>query len=92
MGDLYKGDMIELGEDFMEKKKASERVKMYVKMMQGINTLHDLGYAHSDIKPDNIMIEDESYSNLRIIDLGLSTKLGDSIQGGSPVFMPITSF
>ena len=50
--------------------------------------LHNKGYIHSDLKPDNIMVESEEYKNLRIIDLGMTTPINDTIVGGTPFFMP----
>src|SRR5665647_1215494 len=39
-------------------------------LAKGIKLLHDNGIVHLDIKPDNIVVDDEM--NLRIIDFGLS--------------------
>ena len=43
-----------------------------------------IGYFHCDLKPDNVSLEEKSYSNppeylLKIIDLGGSTKVIDEV-------------
>ena len=48
-----------------------------------LEKLHDIGYIHCDIKPDNIMIgnynEDESEINkLYLIDMGISQRYLDN--------------
>lgn len=56
-----------------------EKVSLCVQIFNGINQLHDLGYYHRDLKPDNILlfkqdeVEGEEASNYtwKIGDLGL---------------------
>lgn len=60
--------------------------------MKALMDLHAKGYIHSDLKPDNIMSEDENFTNLRIIDLGMVTEIGKSVIGGTPFYMPVQSF
>ena len=57
--------------------------------MKALMDLHAKGYIHSDLKPDNIMSEDENFTNLRIIDLGMVTEIGKSVIGGTPFYMPV---
>ena len=40
----------------------------------GLNAMHEAGYVHCDIKPNNILISPEG--SIKIIDLGQSCKLG----------------
>ena len=80
--------MEHLKEKFLEKVSAPERVKMYVDLMKALMDLHNKGYIHSDIKPDNIMVESEEYKNLRIIDLGMTTPIDTAVIGGTPFYMP----
>ena len=47
-----------------------ERLEICIKILQGLNFLHDHGIAHRDIKPENIMFDVEN--NPKIIDFGLS--------------------
>jgi serine/threonine-protein kinase len=45
----------------------------------GLNAMHQRGYIHCDIKPNNILINNESGS-IKIIDLGQSCKIGTTKQ------------
>ena len=48
--------------------------KVFVIMDQvfwGLSLLHEVGYIHNDIKPTNIMIDEEM--NVTLIDLGFAT-------------------
>lgn len=44
-------------------------------MLPGIAYLHGEGYTHNDIKPDNIMVENDS---VKIIDLGAMRRIDDT--------------
>mmetsp|Transcript_9671 Transcript_9671/g.7308 ORF Transcript_9671/g.7308 Transcript_9671/m.7308 type:complete len:98 (+) Transcript_9671:216-509(+) len=53
-----------------------------IQMVDRIQTMHDLGYLHQDIKPDNILIgcnnpESDEFNLLYLIDYGLSEKYTD---------------
>jgi len=55
----------------------------------GLNAMHEAGYVHCDIKPNNILIS--SQGTLKIIDLGQSCKLGaikSRIQGTPDYIAP----
>lgn len=45
-------------------------VRWTAQIALGINALHEIGIIHRDIKPDNILIDDQE--NVRIADFGLS--------------------
>lgn len=47
-----------------------ERLEMCIKILEGINYLHEHGIAHRDIKPENICFD--AWNNPKIIDFGLS--------------------
>lgn len=44
-------------------------------IIEAFEELHLVGYNHNDLKPDNIMIDDDM--NITIIDLGYSTSYLD---------------
>ncbi|EAY22348.1 CMGC family protein kinase [Trichomonas vaginalis G3] len=53
-------------------------------ILQGVSFLHANGVTHCDLKPDNVLFDDENMNNLQIIDLGSAsmspTGAGDYIQ------------
>lgn len=48
-----------------------------IELTKSIKELHDLGYLHLDIKPDNILIDNMNSGKLCIIDFGISEKYID---------------
>lgn len=42
-------------------------------MVQAIRSVHTLGFAHRDIKPDNITID--KFGHLKLIDFGSSARI-----------------
>ncbi len=56
-------------------------------VLRGLETLHDLGFAHSDIKPANIMVDRLGYAKL--VDYGRAVMLNESTSFllGSPLYM-----
>ncbi|MHC4441918.1 MAG: serine/threonine protein kinase [Planctomycetota bacterium] len=49
-------------------------IGMFTKVAKGLDALHQLGYVHSDIKPNNIMIGINN--TVKIIDFGQSCPIG----------------
>ena len=47
-------------------------VRLFEQLCQALGYMHDLGWVHRDIKPDNILFN--KASELRLIDFSLSTK------------------
>ena len=64
--------------------------KIYQQIISGIEYLHDIGIAHSDLKLENILLNRDK--NIKIIDFGLSNKYnkenGELLQSscGSPCY------
>ena len=50
-------------------------VTIFTKVAEGLHSLHQLGFVHADIKPNNILINPES-QEIRIIDFGQSCRIG----------------
>ena len=48
-----------------------------IELTKSIEALHDLGYLHLDIKPDNILVENLNSGKLCLIDFGISEKYVD---------------
>ena len=46
------------------------------KMRQVVSKLHECGYVHRDLKPDNILVKN---NDILLIDLGFSTKISNQI-------------
>lgn len=64
-------------------------VELFIKVAEGLDSLHEMGYVHADIKPNNILVcEDNS---IRIIDFGQSCPIGfrkQRIQGTADYIAP----
>lgn len=68
---------------------ASRIVDMFVKVADGLDAMHEAGYLHADMKPNNIMVckDDE----IKIIDFGQSCPIGHQkqrIQGTADYIAP----
>jgi serine/threonine protein kinase len=77
----------------------SERMNILVQIATGLNQLHSLGWVHSDLKPDNVLVNCTSqmqrYTNCTasLTDFGLSYLASDYLEGkkperGSPNYYP----
>lgn len=86
---IYETGMKE-GHYFEIVKKYKKIEKLYKntfdKEAAAINALHDLGYAHLDIKKEHFM-EDED-GNIVLIDIGCATKFGEKYYRQSSQFSP----
>lgn len=89
LGDKYHEELFKEKENFMRKLSTNERVEKYIKLAEGLLFLHSKNFVHSDLKPENIMVKDENLSELKIIDLGMATPIGNTVTGGTPYYMPV---
>jgi serine/threonine protein kinase len=57
------------------------------RMLRGLESLHDMGFVHSDVKPANIMIDRLGY--VKLIDYGRATMIYEKVTLllGTPLFM-----
>jgi serine/threonine-protein kinase len=64
-----------------------EVVPIFIKVAEGLHTMHLTGYVHADIKPNNILLCKDG--GLKIIDFGQSCPLGHrkTRLQGTPDFM-----
>ena len=68
-------------EDYVKRGKESQTslftpTFIFEKLTQTVMKLHDCGYVHRDLKPDNILVKN---NDICLIDLGFSTKISDRI-------------
>ena len=59
--------------------------KMADELTEYLNTLHDRGLLHRDVKPDNILWVDGA---AKLGDIGLVTADGETVLAGTPGFLP----
>lgn len=62
-----------------------ERLEIYIQFAKALIILHKKGFIHGDLKPDNIMMTDNTYKSLKLIDFGLTSRIGLPCLGGSPL-------
>ncbi|MEM6295005.1 MAG: serine/threonine-protein kinase, partial [Myxococcota bacterium] len=54
----------------------TEVLRVFVDMASGLQAIHELGFVHRDVKPENVLIDAEG--RLRIIDFGLARAVAES--------------
>jgi eukaryotic-like serine/threonine-protein kinase len=66
-----------------------ETLDTFIQASHGLKAMHQMGYAHCDIKPNNIMRDEKG--NVKIIDFGQSCRIGtvkERIQGTPDFIAP----
>lgn len=63
-----------------------QRIQRYRDLAMGLVKMHGLNLSHEDLKPENVMIKDKDFSNLKIIDFGMVCSTNENVFGGSPLF------
>jgi serine/threonine protein kinase len=66
-------------------------IYIFKQLINGVEHIHEKGYAHRDLKPQNIIIDNQF--NIKIIDFGLACKICDlKFKNGTSDYMPPESF
>lgn len=64
-------------------------VALYImrQILRGLETLHEMGFVHCDVKPANVMVDRLGY--VKLIDLGRAVRINErvSILLGTPLYM-----
>jgi serine/threonine-protein kinase len=65
----------------------SRIIDIFIKVAEGLHALHGMGFAHADVKPNNILLTRDG--GLKIIDFGQSCPLGHAKERvqGTPDYM-----
>ena len=71
--DLYKD--LKNDQEFRTRSR-KDKIKFYNDFAKSIGQLHHLGYFHNDIKPANLMITTKDYDLPKLIDFGMTVKVG----------------
>ncbi|MDO4503798.1 MAG: protein kinase family protein [Clostridia bacterium] len=78
------GDLQKFQGDNSYKKNIERILQMASDALKGLKALHDSGYSHNDIKPDNILVGEKTKKdgttriNLKIADFGAMTKINNT--------------
>jgi hypothetical protein len=58
--------------------------KLYYSVNEAIKAIHNIGYVHSDIKPDNLFID--TNNRCKLIDFGATGEIGEPITVSSEIY------
>lgn len=70
-------------------KSPSKKISLLKKLCDAgetVSKIHESGYIHGDLKPDNIMLTDNGET--RIIDFGFAQKVNQTLKGSTPNYRP----
>jgi eukaryotic-like serine/threonine-protein kinase len=62
-----------------------EIARVFAAAARGIAAAHRMGLVHRDIKPDNLVVDDDY--RVRVIDFGLAVASDDDALGGTPAYL-----
>jgi serine/threonine-protein kinase len=75
--------------DIQRPSKLTTLIKVFIQAAQGLSAMHRMGFVHADIKPNNILVNDQN--KVKIIDFGQSCSIGtvkSRIQGTPDYIAP----
>lgn len=78
-------DLDKKGSDFRELRPA-KRVSIYKRLAETLDRIHDKQITHNDIKPENFMATDDDFTDVKLIEFGMSCQLNQLCFGGSPLY------
>ena len=71
--DFIEGQTID---EFIEDGNQDKQFPLFLELCDTVQKLHELNFVHLDIKPHNVMVNEEG--QVRLLDLGISRKTGES--------------
>ena len=54
-------------------------INIFIQACRALEALHKVGYVHADLKPDNILVDDQF--GVKLIDFGFAAPIGQKISG-----------
>ena len=61
-------------------------IGLFVQLARGLQAVHDAGFVHRDVKPDNVLVDESG--RVRLVDFGLVHRVGTTAAlAGTPAYM-----
>ena len=65
-----------------------KKAQVMVDLIRKFQKIHDKNIVHNDIKPANIMMKNNDFSDLRVVDFGVSDRNGTLSLAGTELYFP----
>lgn len=83
--ELAKGDLTSKVSEIQGKKDVSNIIKMGTQALKALKVIHDAGYSHNDVKPDNLLVVERvskklgvNKDTIQLADFGAMTKINET--------------